>query len=75
LKGREFDATVTGTGSLRASAPAGGENGSEEGTQIDARKPLIYDRLPWILAFILSMLAVGFVMLLRRDAPVSGGKR
>jgi hypothetical protein len=75
LKGREFDATVTGTGSLRASAPAAGEGGSDEGSQIDARKPLIYDRLPWVLAFVLSMLAVGFVLLFRRDAPASGGKR
>jgi hypothetical protein len=75
LKGREFDLTVTGTGSLRASAPAGAEGGSDEGSQIDARKPLIYERLPWVLAFVFSMLAVGFIILFRREVPVSGGKR
>jgi hypothetical protein len=72
LKGREFDVTVTGTGSLRGSAP---EGASDEGSQIDARKPLIYERLPWVLAFALSILAVGFVLLFRRDAPAPGGKR
>jgi hypothetical protein len=75
LKGREFDVTVTGTGSLRASAPAAADGGSDEGSQIDARKPLIYDRLPWVLTFAFSMLAVGFVLLFRREAPISGGKR
>ena len=67
--------TVTGTGSLRASTPGGAEGGSDEGSQIDAIKPLIYERLPWVLVFAFSMLAVGFIILFRREVPASGGKR
>jgi hypothetical protein len=79
--GPEFALTVTGTGSLRAAAPQGGEgggggSGEEEGPGIVARKPLIYDRLAWILPLAFAMLAVGFALLYRRPAPVlSGGKR
>jgi hypothetical protein len=78
LKGSEFALTVAGTGSLRASAnPEGGNSGGngggdDTGPGIEARKPLIYDRLPYVLAFSFAMLAVGFVMLFRRTAPVRG---
>ena len=79
LNGTEFALTVAGTGSLRASANpegaaggGGGGDGDDTGPGIEARKPLIYDRLPWVLAFSFAMLAVGFVMLFRRTAPVRG---
>ena len=80
LKGTEFALTVSGTGSLRAStnaqgAPSGegsGAGGDDTGPGIEARKPLIYDRLPWVLALSFAMLGVGFLMLFRRTAPVRG---
>jgi hypothetical protein len=74
LKGTEFALTVAGTGSLRASATPEASNGGgdDTGPGIEARKPLIYDRLPYVLAFSFAMLAVGFVMLFRRTAPVRG---
>jgi hypothetical protein len=77
---KEFALTVTGTGSLRASAPAGGEGGGapseEEGPGIVARKPLIYEKLSWVLPLAFAMLAVGFTLLYRRPVPVRpGGKR
>jgi hypothetical protein len=68
LKGREFVMTVSGAGTLRASAGGGEAPASDDtGPGIEARKPLIYARLPWVLGFAFSMLAVGFVMLLRKD--------
>jgi hypothetical protein len=67
----DFDLTISGTGSLRAAPPSeGGGGGGEEGPGIEARKPLIYDRLSWILPLSLAMLAIGFVLLYRRDVPV-----
>ena len=76
LKGREYAITVSGTGSLRASAQNSGDGEGETGPPIDARKPLIYERLPWVLSLTFAMLAVGFAMLWRRTAPVRpGGKR
>ena len=79
----EFALTVTGTGSLRAAAPqgggggeGGGGGGSDEGQEIVARKPLIYDKLSWILPLSFAMLAVGFALLYRRPLPVRPeGKR
>lgn len=75
LRGNEFSLTVTGSGTLRASANP--ESGSEDtGPGIDVRKALIYDRLPWVLGFAFSMLAVGFILLLRKELPaVRTGKR
>jgi hypothetical protein len=69
-----------GTGSLRAAAPSGGEggggSGEEEGPGIVARKPLIYERLNWILPLAFAMLAIGFTLLYRRPVPAQpGGKR
>lgn len=79
LKGREFSLTVTGKGSLRASvnAPEGGGEGDGEdrGPGIDVRRPLIYDKLPWVLSLAGAMLAIGFVLLLRRPAPVKPGSQ
>jgi hypothetical protein len=76
LKGREYAITVSGTGSLRASAQNSGEGGEEQGPPIEARKPLIYERLPWVLSLTFAMLGVGFAMLWRRTAPVRpSGKR
>jgi hypothetical protein len=76
LKGSEYAITVSGTGSLRASAQNGGEGEGETGPPIEARKPLIYERLPWVLSLAFAMLGVGFAMLWRRTAPVRpGGKR
>jgi hypothetical protein len=69
LKGSEFSLTVSGSGTLRASADAQSGNSEDTGPGIDVRKALIYDRLPWVLAFAFSMLAVGFVLLLRKEAP------
>lgn len=77
LQGREYSIKISGTGSLRASAQSNTGEGSEDtGPGIDARKPLIYDRIYQVLALTFAMLGVGFVMLLRRTDPVrSGGKR
>lgn len=71
----DFALTLSGVGSLRASAPPGGEEGGgapeeEEGTGIAARKPLIYEKLHWILPLSFAMLGVGFTLLYRRTAPV-----
>lgn len=74
LRDREFVINVSGTGSLRASAPAA-EGGDESGPGIEARKPLIYDRLTWVLIFSFAMLTVGFIMLFRRSVPVRAGAK
>jgi hypothetical protein len=76
----DFALTVTGTGSLRAAPPQGEGGGSggggEEGPGIVARKPLIYEKLNWVLPLAFAMLAVGFALLYRRPVPVrTGGKR
>lgn len=69
LKGSEFAMTVSGTGTLRASAQP--EGGSEDtGPAIEARKPLLYDKLAWVLALTGAMLAVGFVLLLRSGSKI-----
>lgn len=76
LQGREYSIKISGTGTLRASASAnGGEGGEDAGPPIDARKPLIYERIYPLLGLTFAMLGVGFVMLLRRTPLVpSGGK-
>lgn len=76
LKGREYSISISGSGSLRASAQnGGGEGGEDAAPPIEARKPLIYEKLPWVLTLSFAMLAVGFIMLFRKAAPIrSGGK-
>lgn len=74
LKGREYSVTVSGVGSLRASANP--ESAEDQSPPIEAQKPLIYERLPWVLSLTFAMLGVGFVLLYRRAAPArTGGKR
>lgn len=75
LKGREYSLTVTGKGSLRASVTAPEGEGEDRGPGIDVRRPLIYDKLPWVLSLTGAMLAIGFVLLLRRPAPVKPGSQ
>lgn len=75
LTARQFDLKITGTGSLRAAAQPEAAGEPEEGSQIEARKPLIYDKLTYVLVFAFSMLAVGFVILYRRVTPVRAGAK
>ena len=61
LKGRSgFTVRIEGTGSLRAATPA-----EDAGPSIDQILPRIYDNLPWIIAPVLAILALGFVLLYR----------
>ena len=41
---------------------------------IEAVKPIIYRRLPWILSLGFAMLAIGFVILYRQGAPAAVSK-
>ncbi len=66
VTGREYALAIQGTGTLREAAaqvqvPAA--EGAESGPGIEQVRPLIYRRMPWILALGFSMLAVGFVLL------------
>ena len=51
--------------------------GSEEDTGggIEAKKPMIYERLYWILGFVFAMLAIGFAMLYRKDLAARADRR
>lgn len=71
VTGKDYTVQVEGTGSLRASAPPQQETGGngEEGPGIDSARPMIYRRLPWILALSLGMLSIGFIMLYRTGVP------
>ena len=62
LKGREYSVTVSGTGSLRASAPSG-EALEDRSASRSRPKPLIYDVSLGCCALTFAMLGVGFVML------------
>jgi hypothetical protein len=72
VTGDQYALNVQGTGSLRASGsqqetseqPPSGE---DSGPGIDAVRPLIYRKLPWVIALGLSMLAIGFVLLYRLE--------
>ena len=75
LRGSEFSLIVSGSGTLRASAGAESAGSDDTGPGIDVRRPLIYERLPWILAFAFSMLAVGLILLYRKEAPVGRGSK
>ena len=76
VKASEYKLAIEGTGSLRAategSAPADAA-AEDSGPSIEAAKPRIYDKLPWILGLSAAMLAVGFVILYRSDAPAGRG--
>jgi len=75
VRGSEFIINVSGVGSLRASANESGGASEETGPGVEARKPLIYDRLQWVMVFCFAMLGVGFILLFRRAAPIRvGGK-
>lgn len=65
VKGREYEAAITGTGTLRSAAPA--EQNSSENPPIQEVLPRVYDRLYVVLGLILSILAVGFVLLWRHQ--------
>ncbi len=56
----EFAVRLEGTGSLRAT-----ETAEDAGPSIDQILPRIYDNLPWIVAPVLAILALGFVLLYR----------
>jgi hypothetical protein len=82
LEGPAYQFTVKGSGSLRAAAPAGGDD-EDSGPGIQQIQPRIYDQLPLILGLSFTMLAFGFVLLYRKgesgraDTPAkeSEGKR
>jgi hypothetical protein len=75
LKGAEYSLTVSGSGTLRASAGAESGGSDDTGPGIDVRRPLIYQRLPWVLTFAFSMLTVGFILLARKEAPAPRGNK
>jgi hypothetical protein len=68
VKGKEFSAKITGTGSLSP----GGEGGSppEPGDQpqVEELNARIYSRLYWVLGLTFALLAAGGVVLFRKGA-------
>ena len=69
-------AKLEGTGSLRATAPADQSASDEDtGGGIEAKKPMIYERLYWILGLVFAMLAFGFVLLYRKDLAARAARR
>ncbi|HYI95486.1 MAG TPA: hypothetical protein VEX68_18235 [Bryobacteraceae bacterium] len=73
--GSEYSLTVSGSGTLRASASPEAGQSDDTGPGIDVRRPLIYDRLTWVLAFAFSMLTVGLILLFRKEAPAARGSK
>jgi len=64
LTGQDVKVEISGTGSLRATAPEGGEN---EGPGIQEILPRIYDRLNIVLALAALILVSGFLLLYRNS--------
>ncbi|HZU28911.1 MAG TPA: hypothetical protein VFA04_25530 [Bryobacteraceae bacterium] len=72
VKGASFSAQVQGTGTLGSGqdqqAGSGDDNGSPK---IEEIQPRIYDRLYWLLGLMFGILALGSMILWRRDAARS----
>ncbi len=74
-KGTEYAVDITGTGTLRpppeAAAAEGGAQGGGQagGPEIKQVRPKLYERLYWILSLTLAILALGFALIYRADAP------
>lgn len=69
VKGSDFKVQIAGTGALQR----GGEDAADEnaGPSIEQIKPKVYEKLTWILALALSILALGFALLYRAHTPES----
>jgi hypothetical protein len=76
MKAPKVIAKLEGTGSLQAAASAG-EGASEEDTGggIESKKPMIYERLYWILGLTLAMLVLGGAMLYRKELAAKVARR
>ncbi len=77
VRAAKLVAKLEGTGSLRGAAAgeqavAGDE---DSGGGIEAKKPMIYERLYWILGLVFAMLAIGFAMLYRKDLAARTARR
>lgn len=72
VKGASFSAQVQGTGTLgggQDQQASSGDSGEDNGSpQIQEIQPRIYDRMYWILGLAFGILALGSVILWRRDA-------
>ncbi|MEO8028115.1 MAG: hypothetical protein ABI823_16640 [Bryobacteraceae bacterium] len=69
-KGLTYTATINGVGALRPPGGDAGEDpGSAGGPEIKQIRPKLYERLYWILGLTFAILALGFVLIYRRDAP------
>jgi hypothetical protein len=69
VAGPDFKVDIEGSGSLRA---AGGEAAADDSQpRIQQIYPRIYDRMAWVLGLTLAILALGFVLFYRRQAPPS----
>lgn len=69
-------AKLEGTGSLRAAAQSDQATGEEDGGGgIESKKPMIYERLWWILGSVFAMLVIGFTMLYRKDLSAKAARR
>ena len=73
VSGNEYAVAIEGTGTLRDTVPQQetGEqpSGEDSGPGVEAAKPLIYRRLPWIVSLAMSMLGIGFTLLYRMGSP------
>lgn len=67
VKGPSVEVEIQGTGSIRAADAAPEEE--ESGPGIKQILPRLYDRVWVIVGIALAILALGFVMLYRREAP------
>jgi hypothetical protein len=71
VAGQQYQVELEGSGSMAAAAPA--EDEADSGlAQI---LPRVYDNVYAIVGFGLTILALGFAMLLRRNAPAAGSGR
>ena len=68
-------AKLEGTGSLRAAAADQNASDEDTGGGIEAKKPMIYERLYWILGLVFAMLAFGFIVLYRKSPAARAARR
>jgi hypothetical protein len=67
VKVRDFNVAIEGTGSLRESGAAGDAQEDTGAPSIQAKKPRIYERFVWVLGLTFLILALGFLLLWRRE--------
>jgi len=69
VKSPTFTATIQGTGTLGAGQADSSNSAEDNGEpQIEEAAPRVYDRMYWVLGLAFGILALGSVLLWRRDA-------